>query len=209
MVFLAIPWRVEVRELGLGVQETEVFSGDVGVLADRHVDVMESLNSMALATEYFIDPVEPLGALFGPFCLGGLQLLYRLVMSLPFFIKTRAPQHREQVVAPREGKGVNGGAPQEHRDRRPLLQSNYLTISEGISPCLISMSFVAIAVERSNMAIPASRGVRSSLGSGPLKTIWPSFAYPIARPPTTAAWYRSLTIFFWVGVEDMIAHQAI
>ena len=54
------------------------------------------------------------------------------------------------------------------------------------------------------MAIPASRGVRSSLGSGPLKTIWPSFAYPIARPPTMAAWYRSLAMFFWVGVEDIV-----
>ena len=74
--------------------------GDSGVLADRHVDVVESPNSMALAAEFFIDPVEPLGALFGPLFVSGLQLLYRLVMSLPFFINTRAPQHREQVVAP-------------------------------------------------------------------------------------------------------------
>ena len=78
-------------------------------------------------------------------------------------------------------------------------------ISEGISPCLISMSFVDIAAERSNIAIPASRGVRSSLGRGPLKTIWPSFAYPIARPPTTAAWYRSFAMFFWVREEDILA----
>ena len=40
--------------------------GDSCILADRGVDVVESLDSMVLAAEFFIDPVEPLGALFGP-----------------------------------------------------------------------------------------------------------------------------------------------
>ena len=44
-----------------------------------------------------------------------------------------------------------------------------------------------MATERSNTTIPASRGVRSSLGKDALKTICPSFTYPIARPPTMAA----------------------
>ena len=159
--------------------------GDSGIHPDCHVHVAESLDSMALVAEFFIDPVEPLGALFGPFFLGGLQLLYRLVMSSTFFVYARALQHKEQVVAPTEGERIHGGAAQEHRD---CGHGDYLTISEGISPCLISMSLVAMAAERSNTAIPASRGVRSSLGKDPLKTICPSFAYPIARPPTMAAW---------------------
>ena len=158
--------------------------GDSGILADRHVDVAESLDSMALVAEFFIDPVQPLVVLFGPLFLGGLQLLYRLVMSSMFFVYARALQHREQVVAPTEGERIHVGTPQEHRD---CGHGNYLTISEGISPCLISMSLVAMATERSNTTIPASRGVRSSLGKDALKTICPSFTYPIARPPTMAA----------------------
>ena len=105
--------------------------GDSGILTDRHVNVDKSLDSMALAAEFFVDPVEPLGALFGPFSLGSLQLLYRLVMSFTFFINTRAPPHREQVVAATEGESIHGGAPQEHRDGS---HDDYLTTSEGISP---------------------------------------------------------------------------
>ena len=43
------------------------------------------------------------------------------------------------------------------------------------------------------------------LGKGPLKTIWPSFAYPIARLPAMVAWYRSFAMLFWVGEEDIFA----
>ena len=43
-VFLVIAWRVEVRELGLGAQGTEVFSGDVGVLADCRINIAEGLD---------------------------------------------------------------------------------------------------------------------------------------------------------------------
>ena len=120
-VFLVTARRVEVSDLGLRPHNTkgviEVMPGDSGILADRHVDVVESLNSMALAAEFFIDPVELLGALFGPLFMSSLQLLYRLVVALSFLVDAGAPQHREQVVAAAEGKGVNGGAPQEHRDR--------------------------------------------------------------------------------------------
>ena len=85
--------------------------GDSGILADRHVDVAESLDSMALVAEFFIDPVEPLGALFGPFFLGGLQLLCRLVSPSTFFVYAGALQHNEQVVAPTEGERIHGGNP--------------------------------------------------------------------------------------------------
>ena len=108
--------------------------GDSGVLADRHVDVVESLYSMALAAEFFIDPVEPLGALFGPLFVSGLQLLNCLIVSSTFFINTRAAEHREQVVAPREGKGVNGGTPQEHRDRSHCCKATLLDYIRGDQP---------------------------------------------------------------------------
>ena len=86
---------------------------------------------MALVAEFFIDPVHPLGALFGPFFLGGLQLLYRHVMSSTYFVYARALQHREQVVAPTKGERIHGGTPQEHRD---CGHGDYLTISEGSAP---------------------------------------------------------------------------
>ena len=38
---------------------------------------------MARAAEFFIDPVEPLGALFGPLFVSCLQLLNRCSSSMP------------------------------------------------------------------------------------------------------------------------------
>ena len=133
-VFLVTARRVEVSDLGLRPQGIEVMPGDSGVLADRHVDVVESLNSMALAAEFFIDPVEPLGALFGPLFVSGLQLLNCLVVALSFLVDAGAPQHREQVVAAAEGKGVNGGAPQEHRDRSHYSSATLLDYIRGDQP---------------------------------------------------------------------------
>ena len=56
--------------------------------------------------------------------------------------------------------------------------------------------------------IPASRGVRSSFGSGPLMAIWLSFAYPIANPPTSAAWYSAFAIFL-PSISDMMLFHIV
>ena len=73
-------------------------------------------------------------ALFGPLFVSGLQLLNCLIVSSTFFINTRAAEHREQVVAPREGKGVNGGTPQEHRDRSHCCKATLLDYIRGDQP---------------------------------------------------------------------------
>ena len=63
---------------------------------------------------------------------------------------------------------------------------HYFTISGGNSPCLIRAYLVAMARATSNITMPTSRGMRSSLGVLSPIAILPSRAYPIAKPETTA-----------------------
>ena len=91
---------------------------------------------------------------------------------------------------PRERQGVHQGATNEH-----CFAQHYFRISAEMSPCLISMSFVAMARATSTTTMPTSRGVKSSFGVLPPSAILPSRAYPAARPETTALWYSAFTIF--------------
>ena len=109
-------------------------------------------------------------------------------MTLALFVEVRASQHGEQVFRPRERQGVQHGATNKHCYAR-----HYFRISAGMSPCLISMSLVAIARATSTTTIPTLRGVKSSFGGLPPIAILPSRAYPAARPVTTALWYSALT----------------
>ena len=123
-----------------------------------------------------------------PFCLRSLQLFDCLVVTLALFIEVRAFQHGEQVVRPQECQGVHHGATNKHCYAR-----HYFRISAGMSPCLISMSLVAMARATSTTTMPTSRGVKSSFGGLPPIAILPSRAYPAAGPETTALWYSALT----------------
>ena len=109
-------------------------------------------------------------------------------MTPALFVEVRAYQHGEQVVRPRERQGVHHGATNEHCYAR-----HYFRISAGISPCLISMSLVAMARATATTTMPRSRGVKSSFGGLPQVAILPSRAYPAARPETTALWYSAFT----------------
>ena len=153
--------------------------------------------------------VETLSSFSRPFCLRGLQLFDCLVVTLALFVEVRASQHREQVVRPRDRQGVHYGATNEHCYAR-----HYFRISAGISPCVISMSLVAMAIATSTTTMPTSQGVKSSFGGGlPSIAILQSRAYPAARPETTALWYSALrsilpsvagvvmVLFHTVGVE--------
>ena len=71
-IFVVIAQHVEVRELELWLQGIEVMFGDLEILADRRVDIMEGLNCMVLVAELFIDPVETICLLRKPFSLGSL-----------------------------------------------------------------------------------------------------------------------------------------
>ena len=95
---------------------------------------------MPLTTEVLTYPVEALSLFSRPFCLRSLQLFDCLVVTLALFIEVRASQHGEQLVRPRECQGVHLGATSKHCYAR-----HYFRISTGISPCLISMSLVAMA----------------------------------------------------------------
>ena len=109
------------------------------------------------------------------------------VRLLALFIEVRASQHGEQVVRPGECQGVHHSATNKH-----CYAGHYLRISAGMSPCLISMSLVAMARATSTTTMPTSRCVKSSFGGLPLIAILPSRAYPAARPETTALWYSAL-----------------
>ena len=114
---------------------------------------------MPLTTEVLTYPVETLSPFSRPFYLRGLQLFDCLVVTLALFVEVRASQHGEQVVRPRERQGVHHGATNEHCYAR-----HYSRISAGMSPCLISMSLVAMARATSTTTMPTSRGVKSSFG---------------------------------------------
>ena len=99
--------------------------------------------------------------------------------------------------------GVHHGATNKHCYAR-----HYFRISTGMSPCLISMSLVAMVRATSTTAMPTSRGVKSSFGGLPPVAILPSRAYPAARPETTALWYSALTSIFpsVAGVVMVLYH---
>ena len=143
---------------------------------------------MPLTTEVLTYPVEALSPFSRPFCLRGLQLFDCLVVTLALYVEVRASQHGEQLVRPRERQGVHHGATNKHCYAR-----HYFRISAGMSPCLISMSLVAMARATSTTIMPTSRGVKSSFGGLPPIAILPSRAYPAARPETTTLWYSALT----------------
>ena len=117
---------------------------------------------MFLTTEVLTYLVETLSPFSRPLCLRGLQLFDCLVVTLVLFVEVRASQHGEQVVLSRERKGVHHGATNEHCYAR-----HYFRISAGMSPCLISMSLVAMARATSTTTMPTSRGVKSSFGGLP------------------------------------------
>ena len=118
---------------------------------------------MPLTTEVLTYLVEALSPFSRPFCLRSLQLFDCLVVTLTLFIEVRASQHAEQVVRPRECQGVHHGATNKHCYAR-----HYFRLSAGMSPCLISMSLVAMARVTSNTTMPRSRGVKSSFGGATL-----------------------------------------
>ena len=95
---------------------------------------------MPLTTEVLTYAVETLSSFSRPFCLHGLQLFDCLVVTLELFVEVRASHHGEQGVRPPEIQGVHHGATNKHCYAR-----HYFRISAGMSPCLISMSLVAMA----------------------------------------------------------------
>ena len=68
----------------------------------------------------------------------------------------------------------------------------YFKMSSGISPCFTSIS-LNVFRPTSKMTMPRSYGSKSNLGVALFKIFLLSVAYPIDRPPTTAAWYAALT----------------
>ena len=143
---------------------------------------------MPLTTDVLTYPVETLSSFSRPFCLRGLQLFDCLVVTLALFVEIRASQHGDQVVRPRERQSVHHGATNEHCYAR-----HYFRISAGMSPCLISMSLVAIVRVTSTTTMPTSRSVKSNFGGLPSIAILPSRAYRATRSETTALWYSALT----------------
>ena len=150
-------------------------SGDPRVFTHCVVDISKGLDGVPLTTEVFTDPVETLSPFSRPFCLRGLQLFDCLVVTLALFVEFRASQHGEQVVRPRERRGVHHGATNQHCYAR-----HYLRISAGMSPCLISMSLVAMARATSTTTMPTSRSLKSSFEGLPSIASLPSRAYPAA-----------------------------
>ena len=65
-VFLAITRVIKVGEVGLGPQGVEVVPGDLRIFLHCGVNVPERLNSMTLAAELPVDPVEALSPFPGP-----------------------------------------------------------------------------------------------------------------------------------------------
>ena len=163
------------------------------------VDISKGLDGVPLTTEVLTYPVEALSPFSRPFCLRGLQLFDCLVVTLALFVEFRASQHGEQVVRPRERQGVHHGATNKYFYAR-----YYIRISAGISPCLMSMSLVAMARATSITTMPTSRGVMSRFGGLPPITILPSRAYPAARQETTALWYSALTSILTSVVGDVM-----
>ena len=187
-VSLATAWHVEVRQLGIRSKGVKFCSGDPRVFAHCVVDISKGLDGVPLTTEVLTYPVETLSPFSRPFSLRGLQLFDCLVVTLALFVEVRASQHGEQVVRPRERQGVHHGATNEHCYAR-----HYFRISARMSPCLISMSMVAMASAMSTTTMPTSQGVKSSFGGLPPIAILQSRAYPAARPETTALWYSAST----------------
>ena len=128
---------------------------------------------MPLTAEVLIYPVGTLSPFSRPFCMCDLHLFDCLVVTLALFVEVRASQHGEQLVRPRKRQGFHQGATNEHCYAR-----HYFRISAGISPCLISMSLVAMARATFTTTMPTSRGVKSSFGRLPPIAILPSRAYP-------------------------------
>ena len=118
---------------------------------------------MPLTTEVLTYPVETLSPFSRSFCLRGLQLFDCLVVTFALFVEVRASQHGEQVVRPRKRQGVHNGA--TYKDC--CYACHYFRISAGMSPCLISMSLVAMATATSTTTMPTSQGVKSSFGGYP------------------------------------------
>ena len=79
-----------------------------------------------------------------------LKLFDCFIVTHALFIEARSPQHRKQVVRPRERQSVHQGATNEHCYAR-----HYFRISARMRPCLISMSLVAMA--RATSTMPTSR----------------------------------------------------
>ena len=142
--------------------EVKFWSGDPRVFAHCIVDISKGLDGVPLTTEVLTYPVEALGPFSRSFCLRSLQLFDCLVVTLALFIEVRTSQHGKQVVRPRECQGVHHGATNKH-----CYAHYYFRISAGMSPCLISMSLVAMARATSTTAMPTSRGVMSSFGGLP------------------------------------------
>ena len=107
--------------------------GDSGVLADRHVDVVESLYSMALAAEFFIDPVEPLGALFGPLEHRKL-MLQSLSMRRQKTPSSNRAETRPGRVSWRSWLGPELCVPKEHLDAGMLLRMRQRKRKEWPAP---------------------------------------------------------------------------
>ena len=162
---LTVSWatarHVEGWQFGLRSQGVKFCSGDSRVFAHCVVDISNGLDGVPLTTEALTYPVEALSPFSRLFCLRGLQLFDCLVVTLALFVEVRASQHGEQVVRPRERQGVHQGSTNEHCYAR-----HYFRISAGMSPCLISMSLVAMA-----RAMPTSRGVKSSFGGYPNRNL--------------------------------------
>ena len=163
---------------------------------------LERSGRRALTTEVLTYPVEALSSFSRPFYLRGLQQFDCLVVTLALFVEVRASQHGEQVVRLRERQGVHHGATNKHCYAR-----HYFRISAGMSPCLISMSLVAMARATSTTTMPTSRGVKSSFGGLPPIAILPSRAYLAARPETTALWYTSILPVGSRGCHGLIPYN--
>ena len=168
------------RSLSSCSNKRVVSSGDSRVFAHCIVDISKGLDCVPQTTEVLTYLVEALSPFSRQFCLRGLQLLDCLVVTFALFVEVRASQHREQVVRPRERQDVHHGATNEHFYAR-----HYFKISDGMSPCLISMSLVAMARATSTTTMPTSRGVKSNFGRLPQIAILSSWAYPAAMPQTT------------------------
>ena len=141
------------------------------------VVISKGLDGVFLTMEVLTYPIETLSPFSRPFCLHNLQLFDCVVVTLALFVEVRASQRGEQVVWPRERQGVHHGAINEHYYAR-----HYFRISAGMSPCLISMSLVAMARAVSTTTMPTSRGVKSSFGGlPPIATAKPGISRCEAR----------------------------
>lgn len=122
-------------------------------------NISKCLDGVPLVAEVLTKPVETVSPCSRLFCPRGLELIDCFIVMLVLFVEARVIQHGEKLVAPLESQGVHHGATNEHCYAR-----KYFRISAGMSPCLISMSLVAIANWTSTTTMSTSRDVKYSFG---------------------------------------------